>query len=168
MKFCPKCCIEKPVDTFNRSRRRRDGLQTYCKPCHAVLQKRWGRANPHKLRESANRHEKAHPNYKALWASSHPGNVRTSCNKKDYIRRGGVHLDIHFTEVEWRELCDRLGNRCVACGAEGPTVRDHIVPISLGGDNSIDNIQPLCKPCNIRKHNKAISYRKDVVLLCVS
>lgn len=40
---------------------------------------------------------------------------------------------------------------CLECGAmEGLTI-DHIVPVSAGGGNEIDNLQTLCMPCNIKK-----------------
>jgi 5-methylcytosine-specific restriction endonuclease McrA len=39
---------------------------------------------------------------------------------------------------------------------------DHVVPLSLGGSNDIDNIQPLCKSCNSSKRGRHIDYRLPV------
>lgn len=48
---------------------------------------------------------------------------------------------------------DELGNKCVECNGT-PVEVDHIVPLSKGGTNHIDNLQPLCKPCNSAKGNR--------------
>ena len=54
----------------------------------------------------------------------------------------------------------RAGGRCEKCGnkilaANGPVQYDHIVPAAIGGDNSIDNCQVLCKrPCHDLKTHK--------------
>jgi 5-methylcytosine-specific restriction endonuclease McrA len=64
-----------------------------------------------------------------------------------------------FTAKEWKELCERYGNKCLRCGQAKPLTPDHIVPVSKGGSNSIENIQPLCQPCNSVKHTQTIDYR---------
>jgi len=52
-------------------------------------------------------------------------------------------------------MCGRLWNEIPASplGASVITV-DHIVPISKGGINSIQNLQPLCYSCNSKKGAK--------------
>lgn len=32
--------------------------------------------------------------------------------------------------------------------------RDHIVPVSLGGHNDVENLRPACEPCNNKRKNK--------------
>jgi tetratricopeptide (TPR) repeat protein len=59
------------------------------------------------------------------------------------------------TEVKNRVLA-RDGGRCVMCGSSDGIHFDHILPVSKGGDNTEDNIQILCKDCNLRKHDKII------------
>lgn len=44
MKACTKCGELKPLDQFSRNARiRRDGLNAWCKPCHAEYHKAWKR-----------------------------------------------------------------------------------------------------------------------------
>lgn len=48
---------------------------------------------------------------------------------------------------------------CAMCGASGYGVKlevDHIVPVSEGGSNSLDNLQTLCFPCNRGKKNSLV------------
>lgn len=40
------------------------------------------------------------------------------------------------------------GGRCVYCGGEA-TARDHVVPLSRGGTDGIENVVPACRPCNL-------------------
>jgi 5-methylcytosine-specific restriction endonuclease McrA len=47
----------------------------------------------------------------------------------------------------------------LCCKQEKPLTIDHVVPLSLGGSNSIDNLQPLCHQCNSRKGTRIIDYR---------
>lgn len=65
----------------------------------------------------------------------------------------------HFTQGEWRTVCEKYGHRCLRCGRRTKLTPDHIVPLSRGGANTIQNIQPLCLRCNLSKHAKTIDYR---------
>lgn len=64
-----------------------------------------------------------------------------------------------YTQTEWLWLCALYDHRCVRCGVDGSLSVDHVVPLSKGGRNTIDNLQPLCRSCNSRKHTQTIDYR---------
>lgn len=44
--------------------------------------------------------------------------------------------------------------RCVACGATDHLSLDHIIPWSLGGEDTMENLQTMCRSCNSRKGNR--------------
>lgn len=54
----------------------------------------------------------------------------------------------------------RDGYKCLKCGSLTKLSIDHIMPISLGGDNTISNLQTLCTSCNSTKKDKFKDYRK--------
>ncbi len=65
---------------------------------------------------------------------------------------GGRHA-----RKQWEEMKERFGYTCQCCGRKEPEItltEDHIVPLTKGGDDSIENIQPLCKSCNSFKNNR--------------
>jgi len=46
---------------------------------------------------------------------------------------------------------------CQHCGTStGPMQYDHVIPYSMGGDNSVENIQLLCRRCNGAKSNRYV------------
>jgi 5-methylcytosine-specific restriction endonuclease McrA len=83
--------------------------------------------------------------------------VREANRRAHKARAGGS-----FTQQEWHELCAYYEYTCLRCGRQEPDIEltvDHVVPLSRGGTNDIDNLQPLCRACNTSKHAKAIDYR---------
>lgn len=49
----------------------------------------------------------------------------------------------------------RDGGKCVQCGYEGIYIEyDHRIPRSKGGQNTLANIQLLCRMCNLKKGNR--------------
>jgi len=77
------------------------------------------------------------------------------------FQRRSKDLGTH-TKEEWLKLAAKYDFRCCKCGGEvigGIPTKDHIMPIRLGGSDSIENIQPLCRQCNLTKGNRYIDYR---------
>lgn len=74
------------------------------------------------------------------------------------------------TTAEWLELKEYYGSCCAYCQAHesdcGPLTRDHMISLSNGGSDSIDNIAPCCKSCNSTKNVKSLlgfaMYRTDL------
>jgi len=68
-----------------------------------------------------------------------------------------------FTVGEWENLKKQFNHTCPLCGKSEPEIVltiDHIIPLSRGGSNWIENIQPLCLSCNCRKNKKAFKINK--------
>lgn len=50
-----------------------------------------------------------------------------------------------------RAVFARDGHTCLACGTSDRLTVDHILPVSKGGADDLDNLQTLCHSCNARK-----------------
>jgi 5-methylcytosine-specific restriction endonuclease McrA len=62
---------------------------------------------------------------------------------------------------EWELLKKQYGYTCPCCKKSEPEIKlteDHIIPLSKGGNDLIENIQPLCLSCNCKKYTKIIKY----------
>ena len=69
-----------------------------------------------------------------------------------------------YTAQEWKELVDIYERKCLCCGRDDLKLTvDHVVPLSRGGSNYIDNTQPLCISCNDKKGAKIKDYRYTVM-----
>lgn len=69
---------------------------------------------------------------------------------------GGLH-----TMGEWKLLIIQYNFTCPSCKKSEPEIKltqDHIIPLTKGGSNNIENIQPLCRNCNSKKYTKIIKY----------
>jgi len=115
-------------------------------------QRQWREANPERYAAIHAAWKKR--NVEAMRAAGH----RRRCREQD---NGGS-----YTPEEWEALKAFYDYHCLRCGRREPEITlhvDHIRPVSKGGSNDIDNIQPLCRSCNSCKHTRRIDYRRGWV-----
>ena len=111
-----------------------------------TYQKKWRLKNPEK--EKAKR-DKCYtkPRTKEL--------AKMRANKRRLFKLG---LDTSHTVAEWEAKKQEFDHRCAYCGKGGiELTKDHIVPLTKGGTDSIANIVPACEFCNKSKGTKDAS-----------
>lgn len=125
-----------------------------------VCKRLWRKEHPEEHRAQQTKYRKDHPERdraKALaWAKNNPDKKRA---KDQRYRTSKTGAGGSFTALEWKNLCNAYGNRCLCCGKKRKLTADHVIPVSKGGTSNIDNIQPLCKPCNSGKRDGTLDFR---------
>ena len=108
-------------------------------------------------------------------AKSYKGFCSMECSKRNYqrtywrmyrpIRRGREGIG-KYKVSDFMLLVESAGGICPCCKVSVPKQKftvDHIVPLSRGGLNVIDNIQPLCLRCNMIKGITTQDYRQTLI-----
>ena len=109
------------------------------------------------MREYFHNNPKAYYDKTAGWVAKNPMKRREALRKSDAKRRsqklgnGG-----EYTAEEIDALFKKQRGKCANCNSSilKSYHADHIMPLALGGENYIKNIQLLCPPCNLRKWAK--------------
>lgn len=102
-------------------------------------------------------HERARA---AAWAKSNPTRKRELDSIADSRRRArilGAKVN-DFTRQQWRDMLEQYGHRCAYCGRKFDQLqKDHIIPLSKGGDHTAQNIAPACGTCNKVKKDRTLA-----------
>jgi 5-methylcytosine-specific restriction endonuclease McrA len=130
-----------------------------CRPCNTESARQWRAKNRARIQiynktRNATTWTKTKNRVRATeWTKNNPASVH---NK----RAKSLGVEGTFTNDEWKSLCLKTGKKCLKCKDDKSTLTvDHVIPLSKGGTNYIENIQPLCKKCNSQKHTESIDYR---------
>lgn len=110
-------------------------------------------------RKSYERHAEERRKYSIEYFKEHPEKSVAATNRRRALK---LAAEGSHTEQEWQELKTVYNYKCLCCGKQEPEIkltRDHVLPLTQGGSDSIDNIQPLCARCNSKKTNRHIDYR---------
>lgn len=126
--------------------------------------KLWQARNPEKVKEIAKKSHRKHPETgkKAdkKWRTTHPEKHAAYQRNRRALKRGAKGS---ISMKDTLGLFALYDYRCLRCGADGrkdvKLTLDHVVPLVLGGDNNLENAQPLCFSCNSIKNAKIIDYR---------
>lgn len=89
-----------------------------------------------------------HRKYARVWRKAHPERVVQQLQKRRAKKEG---LLSSYTPEEWVEAKNYFDNRCAYCGSGTELTQDHFIPLSAGGEYTINNIIPSCRSCNCRK-----------------
>lgn len=97
------------------------------------------------------------------WLVNNPG-------KRQEYRRARRNVEYNaegsHTQKEWQILKEYCNFTCLSCKKKEPEIKlteDHVVPLGKGGNDYIENIQPLCGPCNSHKYLKIIRFPSMVL-----
>jgi 5-methylcytosine-specific restriction endonuclease McrA len=148
----PKCGTKAGHDDHRRKYK-----DEFCEPCIEAMRQYWKdyRKRPEKkirMREYArtNRKIRNGTRFKKLLAQGfNPA--------KDYFSANMV-IETYGTDCH---LCggaiDLAAPRSPgAVGWEKSLHIDHVIPLSRGGDDTLDNVRPAHGQCNVKKHNRII------------
>lgn len=123
----------------------------------------WQKKFPEKVNKKNSKWIKAHPEKRLARARHHRENNRDKYtwytkNRKALQKSAGVNI----TPAQWESLKKFYNYTCLRCGRKEPDIKlthDHVIPLSKGGLNALENSQCLCKSCNSSKGAKHVDYR---------
>jgi 5-methylcytosine-specific restriction endonuclease McrA len=168
-KICYRCKQEKETKEFNKSKDKPDGLTSWCKSCLAEKKRKERHGEGKKTyRQSSGRVDPLVP------IETYITDICEICNK-EFLPRGPKYKrcddcayianwkvykalvryktdNATVNDVTKRYIQTETCNYCKRGFTEdNPKWLDHVNPRSLGGTNKSDNIEIVCKECNLSK-----------------
>ena len=127
-----------------------------------AVNKKWAENNREKVRKikskwAKNNRNKINKRIKE-WRRSNPEMVRLN----NATRRGKRDILIRVLNENFLQFGLTCCENCHTSIWERYEF-DHIIPIALGGAGNYDNLQILCKPCNLEKMTDAIDFRRFIL-----
>jgi 5-methylcytosine-specific restriction endonuclease McrA len=186
VKVCKTCGVEKPLSEFYAAKNPASShtgkawARGECKECLLAKQSAQYTANPEPKREAARRQRESLPAEKrreynrryyerhreeirqrakeygwtARWQAANPERRRANEAKRKAVMRQTA-----TGTVDYAAILRTYGYVCHICGgtiAPSEIEFDHVIPLSLGGTHTQDNIRPAHQQCNRRKYNKLL------------
>lgn len=177
-KRCTKCGEAKPLGEFCKDKRNPGGRGARCKQCHNSYGVKHYKENIETERQRAAKRQREHYrnnpgsviNAVKKWLANNPDKRKEQTQRayannsesfKARARKRRMILKSASGEgITAQQARDVLSDRiCVYCGkiATKPEI-DHIVPVSMGGADSVENVALACRHCNRVKKNRSLLY----------
>lgn len=167
-KKCSRCREFKEYKEFNKRSAVSDGHNSYCRNCTKQIKKKYREENDEKIkayrREYNEKHRERENLRKRLYKQT-PEGRETKYRSK--IKRRSYKKKVQFKPFQRRKILERDNWTCKMCKCKVHDRKtdyntpdkahlDHIIPISKGGNSEPDNLQVLCRDCNIAKADKIL------------
>ena len=183
MKKCTRCKQEFPANNeyYTNDKSRHDGLYPSCKECRKkdkaaqyikhrektlARNAAWRKNNPDNRKDNYNRNKEHYQNKSREWRLNNPDQALLSTRIGNRKYRAKLLNLVHEDYTE-NDIINAYGTNCYLCnnaidfaaprkgpGSDQSFWPDHVIPTSRGGENTINNIRPCHKKCNLSKHNK--------------
>lgn len=178
MKNCPMCKIKKSLNDFHKSSNTKDGAQGHCKDCKKILSKKYEKNRDAETKKKYHKNDwqkkKNNPQYLKQhkeWLYKNSEYVKKKA--KEYREKNKILLLISrsnqkskqkgyygvISMKEWEFVLLMTRYMCIACEDNTADSIDHVLPLSRGGTNTVNNIQPMCLKCNLKKGARHVDFR---------
>lgn len=143
--YCEKKCEEK-ISHYKKSKRHFCSMKCYAKFREEKIPF-WEQPAYIGVRKKGQSKQIYHQNY----MKKYPEKIAYLKAKRYAMKKNaeGSH-----TFEEWENIKGKFNYKCAFCKRKTKLTKDHIIPISEGGTDYINNIQPLCRNCNSKKWKK--------------
>ncbi|WP_231157267.1 HNH endonuclease [Streptomyces sp. CNZ748] len=169
-KACSRCFAVKALTQFSKHSKTADGRQSHCRDCinaqaaqwaaenrerKRAINAQWRAENVERKRAYDARWRADNSEYLARWKAENPEKVRAARHRRR-AAKAGVETDSWTDADLFRRAELEDSYECHWCGADPGEDwnRDHIIPLSRGGSNRLENIAISCQPCNSEKWAK--------------
>lgn len=163
-KKCTGCGEELDIELFRRDKYKKDGHSSKCRDCLSKKDKQYYAENSEHKKQVVKQYMKKTGEYYRYKPYNHKYYIseKSKLNKRarDLKRRvllknngcGVSYLNSNTIEL----IIEKYDRKCVYCGIDCIDIYhiDHKIPISIGGDNSFDNLALSCPHCNLSKGSK--------------
>lgn len=171
-------------DYFRKHIHGRHGFRSICRDCDKTIQKEWRKNHPdyyvryhyddgydkqkrelynkkyqeaNKERLAARRKEYRELNREKINKSNNLYRINNTDRvnlliQRYHAKKKGLSND--FSKEQWNDCKNYFNCYCAYCGNKKPLTMDHFIPVSAGGELTINNVLPVCKPCNSSKNAK--------------
>ena len=173
MKTCKRCSSKKMLALFSKDKTRSDGFQPYCKQCVATYKKQYAKKNADKLKEYHKEYRENNRDslrqYHKGWLENGGRETRHTYRQENkelikvlksngHTKRERCKVDSSLTGTEFKNWIYIQHKICNYCGVDCSDSFhvDHIEPLSLGGEHSLNNLAISCPHCNLSKGSKIL------------
>lgn len=178
-KECNRCLVTKQIEYFPKNIKNKGGYLNQCKKCVRIAVLKWKLENSILVKERRKatylKDRKKNINNSIEWGRKNKEKRKVA---KDRWRSKNKDLTNHYTKnyiyrkkgavgshskKEFDDKKEIFNGLCAYCCVKIGNTKDHIIPLSKGGTNFIDNILPACVGCNSSKRDKLLSEWKGLI-----